>query len=73
MRGFDSPAPLQVKSDDGYCVVSLGGSEAGGPAIGFLPTSDYNLSRAPQQQHQLAAGGRMLPFPYAPPYLAFLR
>ncbi len=66
--------PQQAKSEEGYCVVSLPAAEGGVPAIAFLPTSDYNLSRAPPPQHQLAAGESTLPpSPPSPPPLLLLR
>ena len=48
----------QAKSEEGYCVVSLHLPEEGTQplVLGFLPTSDYNLSRAPPPQHPLAVG-----------------
>lgn len=47
----------QAKSDEGYCVVSVRAGEGGpGTPFGFLPNTDYNLARGPQQQHQLAPG-----------------
>ena len=48
----------QAKSEEGYCVVSLPLPEEGTQplVLGFLPTSDYNLSRAPPPQHPLAVG-----------------
>lgn len=55
---------LQAKAEEGYCVVSLaaprkcdGAAAAAGPVfLGYLPTTDFNLARAPPVQQAHEAG-----------------